>query len=63
MISPRAMPTPAPPQVASHRPSLLPRVKPRTAVRANRTSEQVLRIFGGQTGWLVGAVAGVSVRM
>ena len=23
------------------------------AIRANRTSEQVLRIFGGQMGWLV----------
>jgi hypothetical protein len=40
MISPRMRPTPAPPQVASHRSSFLPRVKPRTAIRANRTSEQ-----------------------
>ena len=53
MISPRMMPTPAPPQVASHRSSFLPRVKPRMAIRANSTSEQVLRIFGGQMGWLV----------
>ena len=47
------MPTPAPPQVASQRSSFLPRVNPRTAISANRTSEQVLRIFGGQMGWLV----------
>ena len=53
MISPRTMPTPAPPQVASHRSSALPRVKPRTAIRVNSTSEQALRIFGGQTGRLV----------
>ena len=53
MISPRMMPTPAPPQVASHRSSFFPRVKPRTAIRANSPSEQVLRIFGGQMGRLV----------
>ena len=46
-------PTPAPPQVASHRSSLLPKVKPSTAISANSASEQVLRIFGGQTGRLV----------
>jgi hypothetical protein len=39
--------------VASHRSSFVPRVKPRTAVSANSAREQVLRIFGGQIGWLV----------
>jgi len=39
--------------VASHRSSAVPRVKPRAAIRANSASEQVLRIFGGQTGRLV----------
>jgi hypothetical protein len=29
------------------------KVKPRMAISANSASEQMLRIFGGQTGWLV----------
>jgi len=34
---------------------------PRTAISVNRTREQALRIFGGQTGWLVAmAVSAIS---
>ena len=53
MIRPTTRLMPAPPQVLSHRSSFVPRVKPSTAVSVNRTREQVLMIFGGQTGWLV----------
>src|SRR6201996_7794613 len=52
MTPPRIRPTPAPPQVASQRSSLLPSAKPRTAMTANSTNEQVARIFGGHTGRL-----------